>query len=155
MDSNFVLGLIAGEGCFSSNMTKNSHYSWGVCPRLAFHLGMGEREREMIEAVQQEISVGDIKDHQEGHVRLQVQRLDDKAALIDYIEENCTPAFEKSSKFKAYDKWRDLFNDRDELIESEEGMKEFATRSCQINPDDGRRGRTAEEIHEIIEASAD
>ena len=153
MDPQFALGMIASEGCFSANMSLYESNRFGVQAVLTFHLGMSNRDRDIIEELQDELGVGDIKDHQ--GVRLQVQRHDELDELIEYIEEHRGGAFEKTAKFEAYRKWRDLWADRDELVKTKKGMKEFVERARRINPDDARRGRSVEELHEIIEENAD
>ena len=151
MDEKFALGLIAGEGCFSASMSKAKTYSFGLQANHTFTLGMSDREDQLLKDLQSLLGVGDIEIHQDSTTRLHVQRHSEIDGIIEFIENNRGVGFDSSSKFTSYEIWRDLWKDRDELTQTESGMKEFATRANKVNPDDARRGRSVEEKHEIIE----
>jgi len=151
MNNKFALGLIAGEGCFSANMSKFKTNAFGLQANHSFTLGMSDREHRLLKDLQSLLKIGDIETHQEDCARFHVQRHSEITELIEFIENNRGGGFEKSSKFTSYEIWKDLWIDRDELTKTESGMKEFATRANEVNPDDARRGRSVAEKHSIIE----
>lgn len=151
MNKQFVLGLIAGEGCFSINFTRTPSYTYGIQLRQSFTLGMNEENEELVKAISEKLNESEIGTHQDGHIRLEIRRHEAIDSLIEYIESADTTTFEKSEKYESYRKWRDLWGERDELLKNVSGVKEYVRRGKNINSDDGRRGRSAEEICEIID----
>lgn len=155
MDNGFVLGVIASEGCFSVEKGKSEHYSFGINPVFSFGIGMRSRDKQTLIGLNESVGVGKIKSGGKKQTKWLVCSQSDVKDLIEFIESNKHYGFIETSKFESYRKWRDLWYDRDELIETESGMKELVSRATEINPDDARRGRDIDEVHDIIEESCE
>jgi len=117
MNSDFLLGLIAGEGSFSISIKKTSRNSSGYEIRLKFGLHMRTLDEKLVKAVKGEFGdVGNIqyrndwKRNRGDTIQYRVTSKDDCRKVVNYIENNLTEEFRSSEKYSSYLKFKDGLN---------------------------------------------
>ena len=140
--SQFVLGLIAGEGSFCIGFTKDERARFGVSARHVFSFEMNDPQG--VQMVKDAVTV----DSDQG-CRVYVRRQSNVQELIDWVEDHRGPSFDATAKADSFDVWADTFDRKRELMSSRDGMVELIERGVAINPD--TRGHTADELLAVVE----
>jgi len=150
--ADYVLGLIVGEGCFSVGIEYRQSYKYGIGTRWLFSISMSDYAA--VENVKDEIGIdAEIKVRErEGRSTLYeilARNQNDIQTVIDWVLENKTSEFACSNKAGAFERWKNLWVDRDRLMKSKHGVKELTRRAWSLNNSDS--GKSLEEIYDHIE----
>jgi hypothetical protein len=110
MDSQFVLGVIVSEGCFTINLQNRE--AGGLRATYRFEIKMSEEDEELVREIQRELGgVGGIyreeREKWTDTVALVVTGKVDIDEVIAYIEENRKEAFDNTRKAEQYGKWKE------------------------------------------------
>jgi hypothetical protein len=128
MDDQFLLGLIAGEGCFTINLTQKNT-SPGIRVNCKFQLTMGEADSGLVEAIHEYIGVGgvygeqDIHENWQDNVSIHVSSKDDAKKIRTLIEESATEVFKQSKKWSQFQIWCDVMDLSEGEISPEEAKE--------------------------------
>ena len=153
---DFILGIIAGEGCFSVGIEYADSYKYGVSTRWLFQVQMNDKS--CVEFVNKSLGLGGrIKARSRGGNYSEVYELyarnsNQIDAVIEWFRENRTHEFDQSDKGDVFDDWATLWEERNDLMNSESGMIELVTRAHSINSRKDT-GKPLEEIIKTIEKS--
>ena len=154
-DINFILGLIAGEGSFNANMHQQDTYKFGVRAGMRFHLGMHSDDRELIQKLQDFFGYGRVvvRDDSKSLAYWEIRNNDNIEKFAGWVENNANSWFKETRKYRAFERWNALLQDRKELIKSYDGMVEFVNRAKAINTTN--RGKSADEWVELLDKPKD
>lgn len=129
-----VIGLIIGEGCFQMALYERKRNKFGVQPRPQFTLDLHIDDSETLHTVQSQTGIGSVHEYDNsGLVRWEITSSDRCSSLEDLIRSNSGDLWDSSAKSDSFEKWCSLRDDKSELIESKEGMKELVQRASEIN----------------------
>lgn len=148
--SDYVLGLIAGEGSFSIGIEYTNSYKYNVATRWLFHLSMADRNA--VETVADEIGLDtNIKTRERGGDRstmyeILIRNKEQIENVIEWVNNNRTVPFDRSVKANVFDKWAQLWAERNDLMSSKDGTKELARRAYHLNS----RKDVGKDIDEIL-----
>lgn len=148
---NFILGLIAGEGSFCTDMHKQKTYKYNVHTGLRFYIALHEKDKEVIDCLQKYFGIGDVgykNNSGSGAYKWEIKRNDEVKQFAEWVEENSTNWFKKTRKYDSFVKWKSLIEDRKELMETEEGLIEYIKRAKAIN--ETNRGKSVEEWINVV-----
>jgi len=149
-DENFLLALIAGEGCFGINFYHKDSFTYGFIPRFRFYIGM-KGDREILEMYRDKVDLGNIKKYESGIVHWHIDAKRDCLKLCDMIDKMDTSNFENTRKWDAYIKWRDSIRMYDEQGTTAEALKEIVKTSRNMNSNGSSRKRSEDEMLSIID----
>lgn len=108
MNSDFLLGLVAGEGSFSIPITKNNNKNSGFDVRTMFALKMRSLDENMVEEVKSELGVGYItsrdsnKANEGKTIQYRVSSQEECRQVIHYLDQNMNEDFKMSDKYQSY-----------------------------------------------------
>lgn len=150
MNSQFILGFIAGEGSFSYKSVERGRFNFYIQPEFTLKV----KEREILELILDEIGIGYNYTDDNEMTTWRTSSRDEKLQLIEFIDTHADEMFKSTQKYQSYVKWKELVERKPELIKSKEGVKEMAELAYSINPYGTRsNARTLEEVYEIVDSS--
>ena len=131
--NDFLLGVIASEGCFYVSVSERGDYKTGIRAHAGFTLNMAVRDAWLVREVYDILAVGSCRDVQfdkeavSDQTRLHIQAIDDLLEFRDAIDESFDSAhpFTNTSKYRAYEIWSDVLDiiaagnhtERDKIVE--------------------------------------
>lgn len=148
MNSQFVLGLIAGEGSFSAYAGPSESRRFGVQVEIDFSVKM--KEEDVLQSARDFVGLGYIS-YTGDYTMWTVSSNDDVQNLIEWIEEQDLSPFKQTLKHDSYQNWKEVVQKREDLMKSKEGMKELVQMARSINYFDKKLKYSTEELFEIIE----
>lgn len=154
MTPEFVLGFIAGEGCFTTTCAVNDDAKYGIYPSMQFKLNV--KEKKILEEMVEYVGVGYVskEQHKDGQWAWRITQHGKLEAFANWIENNSDCGFEESRKYNSFKLWKKLLEEREELLNSKDGVKEFIRRSREINDDSARTtAKSIDELEEIVDSS--
>jgi len=155
-DVEYLLGLLAGEGCFLAELSYNTDkYKFNVAVTPACKIQMVEGDRPMLEYIRDTFNIGTIHtDSGSGMAIWKVYKDDEMRELNQIIWEADSPHFTRSKKWDSYLKWREIVQQKAGYghFESEDEVKRLVRLAKNIN--DGNRGYSTEKWISRVEGNA-
>lgn len=153
IDSSFIFGFIAGEGCFSANFKQNPSARHGLTPNIVFKVTLNECDEEVLRKIHEQVSLGKITLTNDGTVTWYIDTYDGREDFIDWMEKNMQQQFRCSAKYDSYRRWKHFhknwgYHDR----KSPDELKEFIDMSMEINPEGRDFSRSRQKLHNMVEA---
>ena len=156
-DLAFTMGLIAGEGSFFVNFSRDDRYAHDVYygPKMA--ISMGQKEEEMLRNQCRLYGLGTVNATVKGFQWVISSRAEcrELIELIDqYLEQNSSTAFLGAAKHNAYQNWRsalELLRPGRQLTADE--VVELAELRDEINYIGATNAIPTEEIKELVRAA--
>lgn len=142
MDDSFILGLIAGEGSFSSALFSQNDTVY-VYP--IFQLKLSDVDCEIVEGLEERFGVGTVNYDNSGNVGWHVRGADDVDALITFIEESDCKMFEMTAKYKQYLRWLELVEKKRQSDGTDAEKAEMIRTARSVTDSNLGSGRSAEE----------
>jgi len=106
VDDQFILGLITGEGSFSTNKrTRNGKFIL----RPIFVLGM--RDPELIESIHSEIGLGNVSHRGDEIAQWSIHSLSEIKEFREFIENASSDHWGRSKKHKAFEIWSEIVDE--------------------------------------------
>jgi len=102
----FITGFIDGEGCFSITIFKSNTHKTGWQIKLEFKLNLHEKDKALLEQLQNYFSVGQIFKQGPENIRFIVQSVKDLGAVINHFDQ--FPLLTK--KFADYKLFKEAYN---------------------------------------------
>ncbi len=102
----FITGFIDGEGCFSITIFKSNTHKMGWQVKLEFKLNLHEKDKALLEQLQNYFSVGQIFKQGSEQIRFIVQSVKDLGAVINHFDQ--FPLLTK--KFADYKLFKEAYN---------------------------------------------
>lgn len=129
-DSNFALGFIAGEGCFSVRVQRRPNTNY-IQPR--FQVAVDSKDRETLVKLRECLGgVGNLTDRSNGMTAWMVQSKSDCQAVRDFIRENTTDLWEVTDKAENFEVWCGIV-DIHQQSSGREARIEMAERARELN----------------------
>ena len=141
MDESFILGLIAGEGSFSSALL-NQNDTVYIYP--IFQMGMSDVDQEIIERMSDELDIGTVN-NSGGNAGWFVRGQDDVDDLIEFIEDADCELFELTEKYGQYERWMKLVEKKRASDGSRDERAELIRIARSITDSSAGDGNSAEE----------
>jgi len=147
---DFMLGFVAGEGCFSASVHPEESRRLNVVPQVGFSVGVNESK--IIDTLNNEFDFGDtaksgdkytwyVKDH---HGR---------EKLIDLIESQENHPFTETKKYQQFKRWKVCHNIYGGETTGKEQMKEFIDCCTKVNPDTGNTSEySRKELKKLVDS---
>lgn len=117
MNSDFILGLIAGEGSFCISIRKTGNNKSGYGIKLKFGLNMRTLDESLVKGVKNElgnigfITYKDGRTENRGNtIQYRVSSKSECSKFVDYIERNMSQEFKSSEKYSSYLKFKEALN---------------------------------------------
>mgnify|MGYP006281713157 CR=1 FL=1 len=145
-NADFILGLIAGEGCFYVELNKNKRVSHNVYARPAFTLGVKVDDPDIVHILEEEFGFGEIV-KKDNSIEIRVRNKDSIEQLIDWLDEKSSTLFERTDKHRQYEDWKTIRN-KIENCETEQDMIEIVTLSKSLS--NSTHGKSKEDWHDLI-----
>ena len=156
-DLAFTMGLIAGEGSFFVNFSRDDRYTHNVYFVPKMSVSMGEKEEEMLRNQCRLYGLGTVNPTVKGFQWVISSRVEcrELIELIDqYLEENRSTEFLSAAKHDAYENWRsalELLRPGRQLTADE--VVELAELRDEINYLKAENTIPTEEIKQIVRAA--
>lgn len=141
MDESFILGLIAGEGSFSSALL-NQNDTVYIYP--IFQMGLSDVDEDIIHYMTNEMDIGTTS-KSNGAIGWFVRGKEDVDDLIEFIEEADCEEFEITEKYDQYQRWMELVEKKRASEGSKEERKELIRIARSITDTNAGDGHSAEE----------
>lgn len=148
MNSQFVLGLIAGEGSFSAYSGPCEKRRFGVQVEIDFSVKM--KEESILKSAQEFVGLGYIS-HTGEYTTWTVASQQDVEDFISWIERQDLSAFKQTLKYDSYERWKKVVDKRKGFMKSKEGVKKLIEMSRSINDFERDLKYEKSELFEIIE----
>jgi hypothetical protein len=151
MVASFVLGLIAGEGSFSSNINVSDGRRFGVDVRPTFSLVMSDESA--VKSCVEITNIGYISQRSNGMWEWRVRKNEEVKNFQNWVIQNSSKYFRSTDKYDTFLRWKTLVDVRPSMKDSKKGMKNLVYLARRINKDKNTRGNsyTRDELFEIIE----
>lgn len=141
MDESFILGIIAGEGSFSSALLNQSDTVY-IYP--IFQMGMSDVDGEVIERMADDLDIGTVN-YSGGNVGWYVRGQEDVDDLIEFIENTDCEEFELTEKYDQYGRWMELVEKKRASDGSRDEREELIRVARSITDSNAGDGNSAEE----------
>lgn len=105
-DPWFITGFIDGEGCFSITIFKSNTHKIGWQIKLEFKLNLHEKDKALLEQLQNYFSAGQIFKQGPEKIRFIVQSVKDLAAVINHFDQFSL----LTKKFADYKLFKEAYN---------------------------------------------
>lgn len=148
-DENFLLGLIAGEGCFGINFHHSDRYTYGFIPRFRFYIGM-KGDGDILRKYRESIGMGNIKKYESGIIHWHIDSKVNCLELCNIIDKMDTSKFKQTSKWDSYTTWRDSIRMYENKGTSAKSLEDLVKNSRKMNSNGSSRKRSVEEMLSII-----
>jgi len=146
-DSSFVLGFIAGEGCFTVDVNKGS-YTIYLQPR--FKVVVDSKDRDTLLNIREVIGgVGNVNEHSDGSTHWDVSSKGECQHVRDYIREHGGKLWLDTDKAENFEVWADIV-DIHEVRSDYVGREQMAELARDLNKGSGGRERDWDSIIEQI-----
>ena len=86
LDPWFVTGFTDGEGCFQLTITRNKNSKIGWHVELCFEIATHEKDKALLEKIQNYLNVGNISKHGSQTFHYRVRSTKDLAKVIDHFD---------------------------------------------------------------------
>jgi hypothetical protein len=90
-DPKFILGIIAGEGSFSSSISIDHSRRLNVQPQLQFSVAM--EDKETLELIQKTVTFGSVYHRSDGCSTWKCKSKEDRNKIIQFIEDHAERGF--------------------------------------------------------------
>jgi K+-transporting ATPase A subunit len=138
VSSEYVVGLTDGEGCFYVNIGKSSRYRSGFRIQLHFHLKMQEKDKQLLEKVQNTIGCGAVyfqKEQRANHVQCYRYTVSSQAdifnTVIPFFRQHPLQSYSKNYNFQIFCKIADLVERKAHL--SKTGIHKIRALKSKMN----------------------
>ena len=148
MTSQFILGLIAGEGSFSFS-TQTDKGRFGVYIQPSFSLSM--YEEKLVREVHETLGLGHISERSDGMYALRITSRDERLELIKFVDRNASELFKASEKYIAYCNWKRMVERKQELMKTKDGMRKLVRMAHSVNDFGKSTNYSSEELLKIID----
>ena len=85
MDPWFVTGFTDGEGCFNITISKDNQQKIGWAVKLAFTIGLNEKDINLLKKIQLKFNVGNIYKYGSNLFQLRVVSIKNLTKIIDHF----------------------------------------------------------------------
>lgn len=140
-DPSFILGLIAGEGSFSSSVNIDNSRRLNVQAQLQFSVSM--EDGDVLESIANDTGIGSVYHRSDGQSSWKAENYKDRRKIIEFVEEHSTDYFEQTRKYEQFTKWRranEMYGKGvGEDINSKSDMKEFVRTARLVNKGVGKK----------------
>ena len=106
INPQFLTGFIDAEGCFTISITRDKKYKTGWQVRLFFQISLHEKDKALLEQIQNYFSVGKIYKHGAHSLQFRVCSIKDLAKIVDHL--NRYPLI--TQKRADFELWKKAFN---------------------------------------------
>ena len=144
--SDFILGLIAGEGCFYVELNKNKRMSHNIYARPAFSLGVKVDDPDMVHILEEEFGFGEIV-HRDNSIEIRVRKKENIRYLIEWMDSNKTDLFTRTDKSRQYEDWK-IIRNKINNCETDEDMEEIVTLTKSLS--NSTHGKSKDDWHNLI-----
>lgn len=105
-NAEFILGLIAGEGCFSVQLSQRDDLTHGVEIRPSFTVHMKE-DGEILETVKDIVGLGEVYAREKG-AAWHMTRHGELVELIELIDDHAGSLFWETDKGSVFTNWKQI-----------------------------------------------
>lgn len=138
LSSDYVVGLVDGEGCFYVSISKSTRYSAGARVILNMHIKMQERDREILERVVKTIGCGSVyfqKENRPNHTQCYRYTVsshrDILTKIIPFFTRYPLQTPSKNYNFQLFRKIAEMVKNNDHLSKS--GIEKIKKLKQQMN----------------------
>jgi len=142
----FLLGFIAGEGCFGISLYQRD--SGKVLARPYFQLGV--METPVIEKAHNTIGVGSVSDRKNGFTEWRAQSEEDVIAMREWVEENRGDFFNASHKADQFDMWSKAVDIQQQSVVTDNDLKRLVDIAYDI-PRSNTKSLSRSEWYQLID----
>ncbi len=151
-DTDFALGLIAGEGSFYIELNKRLDMSHNIGVRPSFALSVRYDDEGMVRFMEDVLGFGEVKVKERSGrnnlVEIRVRRQDSIENLIKWMEGNITNSFKRTSKYEQYQEWKEIYQLTQQMNSADDAI-EIVKRAKTLS--DSNQGKNVEEWIQLVE----
>lgn len=145
-EAQFFLGLVAGEGSFSSNIIQSNGTVY-VYP--IFRMLMDEEDGHLLRHFHRKLDLGTMSESK-GSASWSINKSDEVDELIDVIDEHRNRLFNVSLKSDQYDRWKKLVRKKRASSSTEEQKRDLIITARSLNETECGAPRPTEEWLEML-----